>query len=94
METESLRNSWAITIRYLAASRYYLTEHLPNNDADKFWIQANEYLHHNELGLALRELYALGNDCVAPQEFWVELLGAAQSMRCTEMESVILKKLK
>ena len=80
MTTEELRKSWAITLRHLAVSRFYLQEHLPGNEAEECWTQAQEFLHHNELGLALDELQALGELCSAPREFWSELLSAAENM--------------
>jgi hypothetical protein len=74
MANDELRKLWAISLRHLAASRFYLQEHLPNTDAEKFWINAQEFLHHNELELALEQLQELGELCCAPRTFWSELL--------------------
>jgi len=39
-----------------------------------------EFLHHNELGLALDDAMELGELCSAPKEFWGELHSAAVNM--------------
>jgi hypothetical protein len=75
-----LRDSWAITLRHLAACRYYLPEELttPNAiEAERRW---SEYLHHNEWGLALSEAEAMGEEQGAPAEYWDELRAAAVNM--------------
>ncbi|WJN57362.1 hypothetical protein OH686_01355 [Pseudomonas sp. SO81] len=80
MTNEELRKSWAVTLRHLAASRFFLLEHLPSQEAEDCWAQAQGFLHHNELGLGLEELQELGELCSAPKEFWLELLLAAENM--------------
>ena len=93
MASPELKLSWAISLRHLAASRYYLSEQLPSEDANNCWTMLQEYLHHNELGLALDEAEYLGVLCDAPSEFWAELLSAAEQMHRAESASRIRQKL-
>jgi hypothetical protein len=75
-----LRESWAVTLRHLAACRYYLPAVLTSPiaiEAERRW---NEYLHHNELGLALHEAETMGEELGTPVEFWQELRAAAANM--------------
>jgi hypothetical protein len=80
MSTPELRTSWAITLRCLAASRFYLPQVLPNQDAEACWLSMQGFLHHNELGLALDDAMELGELCGGPKEFWSELHCAAVNM--------------
>jgi hypothetical protein len=78
------RKSWAITLRHLAACRYYLPEKLTAPraiEAERTW---NVYLHSNELGLALSEAEVMGQEQQAPAEYWGELRAAAANMGLTE----------
>jgi|APAra7269097080_1048540.scaffolds.fasta_scaffold13477_1 hypothetical protein len=75
-----LKASLAITLRHLAASRFYLPQTLPSQDADACWLSMEGFLHHNELGLALDDAMELGELCSAPKEFWGELHSAAVNM--------------
>ena len=79
MASEALRQSWAITLRHLAASRYYLPTQLDGAALDAS-SQMEEFLHQNEFGLALGEAEALGELCQAPDVFWEELRLAAENM--------------
>jgi hypothetical protein len=79
-----LRESWAITLRHLAACRYYLPEVLTAPraiEAERMW---NEYLHNNELGLALSEAEVMGQEQHAPAAYWAELRAAAANMGLEE----------
>jgi len=93
MSSPELRASWAISLRHLAASRFYLSQDLPGAEAIQSWSDAEDYLHHNELGLALDCLVDLGEACSAPPEFWQELLLAAINMRAWEIADAIRAKL-
>ena len=93
MSTPELRASWATSLRHLAASRFYLAHTLPSAEAAQCWSDAEDYLHHNELGLALDCLVALGEACDAPPEFWRELLLAASNMRAGGIADAIRAKL-
>jgi len=93
MSSSELKASWATSLRHLAASRFYLPQDLPSGEAAQFWSEAEGYLHHNELGLALDYLIGLGEVCSAPPEFWQELLLAARNMGTGEIADAILAKL-
>lgn len=43
-----------------------------------------DYLRHNELGLALNEAEFVGELCHSPPAFWAELRLAAQNMGLSE----------
>ena len=87
MVSIELSKSWAITLRHLAACRFYLPEHLVGDDVRDAERELTLYLHHNELGLALREAEAMGEACNAPPQFWRELQLAADNMGNTEAAS-------
>jgi hypothetical protein len=75
-----LRRSWATSLRHLAACRYYLPKVLATPgavEAELAWI---DYLHKNELELALCEAEIVGVEQDAPVEYWEELRLAAVSM--------------
>jgi hypothetical protein len=93
MTSDELRKSWAISLRHLAASRFYLEEHLVSKDAEESWINAQAFLHHNELELALEELQELGELCFAPRVFWSELLLAAENMGLADNAYFIRQRL-
>ena len=80
MANVELEASWARTMRCLAASRYYLAEHLPVGEAQSLELELAAYLHHNEFGLALECAEALGQLVRAPQRYWLELKLAAENM--------------
>ncbi|GGC66066.1 hypothetical protein [Undibacterium terreum] len=87
MPSEKLQASWAISIGYLASARLQLPQRLNSPEAEKAHAQFNEYLDHNELGLALEEAEALGSLCNAPPAFWRELQLAAANMQRAENEA-------
>jgi len=68
----------------LAASRFYLDEHLKHPEAVKAEQEMNHYLYHNELGLALECAADLGALAAAPSEYWRELQLAAEEMGLAE----------
>ena len=84
MDHRDLADSWAVTLRHLAAARFYLAEHLPMGEARAAERDLAHYLHHNEFGLALGEAEALGEMCQAPAAFWLELRLAAANMDLNE----------
>ena len=79
MTQEELQKSWRVTLRYLAASRYYLPTRLEGEALDAA-TRMEELLHHNELGLALDEAEALGALTESNAAYWEELRLAALSM--------------
>jgi len=85
MNNAALRESWAVTLRHLAACRYYLPETLGTAEAVKAEHDCDHYLHHNELGLALEAAEDLGLSSDAPSEFWRELKMAAANMGLDEL---------
>ena len=86
MATQDLRSSWAITSQHLIASKDHLPSSLPNEALDALH-QMDEFLNHNELGLALEEAEFLGNLCHSPPAFWAELQLAAENMGLSEASS-------
>ena len=84
MSTSDLRAPWAITLRHLAASQFYLPASFAAEGPNAAWAPVKDYLHHNEFGLALDEAIELGAECSAPREYWTELLLAAENMSLTE----------
>ena len=80
MANIELRQSWAFTLRHLAACRYYLSETLGSVEALKVEREFVGYLHHNELSLALECAEELGRLSDAPRQFWIELRMAADNM--------------
>jgi hypothetical protein len=93
MTASDLKTSWAITLRHLAASRFYLPADLASAEAQASWATMQNYLHHNELGLALEEAMDLGEACSPPQEYWHELLHAADNMGLQEHSASIRARL-
>jgi hypothetical protein len=87
------RKSWAISLRHLAASRFYLQEYLPNAEAEEAWMNAQAFLHHNELEMALDALQNLGELCSASSAFWAELLLAAGNMSLADNADFIRQRL-
>jgi hypothetical protein len=91
MSTPEQKTSWAISLRHLAASRFYLP--LAEAEADSAWSAVGHYLHHKEFGLALDEAVGLGSECEAPREYWTELLLAADNMQYVEQLQAIRARL-
>jgi hypothetical protein len=79
-DRSTLAESWARTLRHIAASRFYLPEALETKEALSAEREYAHYLHHNELGLALEAIEALGEIQSSPPAFWHELELAAKSM--------------
>jgi hypothetical protein len=80
-----LAESWATTLRHLAACRFYLPECFATEEAKAAELELALYLHHNELGLALELAESLGDALDPPQQFWRELQLAAKSMGMHEV---------
>lgn len=86
MVTQDLTSSWAITFGHLIASKNHLPSPLPTG-AVEILRQMDEFLSHNELGLALNELESLGELCHSPPVYWEELRLAAENMGLSEESS-------
>jgi len=93
MSPIELKASHAKTLRYLAASRFYLPQVLPSQDAEACWLSLQEFLHHNELGLALNDAIELGELCGSPKEFWAELHCAAVNMGLQSQAALLQARL-
>ena len=74
------KESWAVTLRHLAASRFYLPKELSFEEAIEAEKEYLEYLHCNEFKLAMEAADQMGIMNNAPIEFWRELELAANNM--------------
>lgn len=92
MTQEELKQTWAVTVRHLAASRYYLPHRL-EGEALETSKQMEHFLHHNEFALAFDEAEALGDLCEANAAFWNELRLAAQSMDLGDAAARVARRL-
>jgi hypothetical protein len=75
--------SWKISLRHLAAARFYLPATLKGGDKYDVEEMYLDYLHNREYGLAFDELYEFGIENAGfAQEalFWRELELAAENM--------------
>jgi hypothetical protein len=93
MNKQNLEQSWTRTEKFLneAASL------VPPGDSKKL-VQYKEYLGHNELELAMDEIFYLGKESGYPSAFFSHLKLAAQNMglteRVKEIELIVLKKIR
>lgn len=76
MNRPDLLESWAHTRADLDRARAFLP-------AAEFGL-VDEWLDHNELGLALEALEALGDERSVPAAFWAALVAAAERMKLAE----------
>ncbi len=79
-----LEASWATTTFHLTKSRSLLPKDLYFEEAVEAEKDFNEYIEHNELGLALDAADQMGILSNAPNEFWQELEMAARNMGLIE----------
>lgn len=79
-----LQESWDITRRHLERARHLLADSSKKESEGGSLTAFEEFLSHNELGLAFDELemIAMGETC--PPEFWREMLAAAENMQLFE----------
>ncbi|MFD8988134.1 MafI family immunity protein [Streptomyces goshikiensis] len=75
MTDHPLASSWTTTRNHLTAAMSCLTE---TAEIDPSGVQ--EWLDHNELGLAFDDLVDLGHDRELPPAFWQHLDEAAREM--------------
>lgn len=92
MTRDALRKSSAITLRHLAASRYYLPAQL-EGEALKAATRMENFLHHNELELALDEAVTLGELAEGNMAYWEELRLAAENMSLNVVAARIASRL-
>lgn len=75
-----LRESWEVTRRHLGRARHLLPRSLREDSGGGSLTTFEDFLSHNELGLAFDELEMIGMVNLCPPEFWREMLAAAESM--------------
>lgn len=78
-----LWKQWKVCTALLADARRYLVEAAPHlqHEGLSELAQFEEYLQHNELGLALEELAELGKAHPCRGGFWRDLERAAEAMK-------------
>ena len=79
-----VQESWDITRRHLEKARHVLAASWKGDWKGGSLTAFEEFLSHNELGLAFDELEMIGMDYPCPPEFWREMLAAAESMQLFE----------
>src|SRR5262249_48078654 len=85
--------SWEITRSHLYQALRHLPKTVSNTEARDALTKFNEYLDHNELGLAFEELYHVGTMTSAPEEFWRQLRLAANNMGLVDWLELIDQRL-
>ena len=84
MADESLHQLWAaVRVDFNEAIKLLPS---PPVESEGSSARLTEWLTHNELGLALDELEALGDDNAASSEYWQSLARAAERMGLTEQK--------
>jgi hypothetical protein len=79
-----LQQSWDITRRHLKRARHLLPPSSREDSEGGGLTAFEEFLSHNELGLAFDELEMIGMVNSCPPDFWREMLAAAESMQLFE----------
>lgn len=77
MNRRDLEASWARTRSHLAAAVAILVAH---ETAPPDLCRYEDWMSHNELELALEELFELADDLSQPTDFWARLCDAAEEM--------------
>lgn len=73
--------SWKrIKSSLLKAKSFVAIQKLDNNQLGKLK-DFDEYIDHNELGLAFEQLELLAETIIFPSDFWKEMLSAANEMK-------------
>lgn len=86
---------WGIAETNLKDARRYVVEAAGEalTDEDKSSLtQFDEYVAHNEFGLALEEMASLGSGHVPKAAFWKRLEAAAEAMELPEAASIYREK--
>jgi hypothetical protein len=78
-DRRDLARRWAITTALLLEARELLPHSSLADDTARHVLEADEFLKHNELALAMDELAEAGLDRAVPA-FWSKLAQAARSM--------------
>ena len=86
MTSPQLLKIWGIAEANLKDARRYLVDDIVLNPSDESSLgRFDEYFSHNELGLALEEIAAIGREYVCKAEFWECLEAAAEVMELHEL---------
>jgi hypothetical protein len=80
MPDPELWKQWKITAANLRHARQMLPENVAATQIEDF----EQYLDHNELGLAMHVLERIGRSFVCPGGFWRNMQRAADTMKLTE----------
>jgi hypothetical protein len=80
MDRKDLEKSWRQTKSHVEAAREQHPEDVADSEVGWSIQKYEEWLAHNELGLAFDELEGLGNGNNFGRGFWLELHGAAENM--------------
>ena len=73
--------SWRATTRYLNRAYSLISKpDIVSDESKKAELEYVEYLHYNELELALDSLEALAAELQVPAAFWKNMKSAAKSM--------------
>jgi hypothetical protein len=79
-DRRELQERWARTTRHLQSALSCVTQVSPHGACGERIRWVREWLDHNELGLALGELEALGESLHLEEAFWEQLTLAATEM--------------
>ena len=79
-----LQESWEITRRHRERARQLLPPSLKEDAEGGNLTAFEDFLSHNELGLAFDELEMIGMGNPCPPEFWREKLAAEENMQLFE----------
>ena len=90
-----LLDSWAITRDYLRTARDILAQADPDGAsfAQNCLREYDEFLHHNELELALDMLEEAVTQKAPPREFWEYLVLAAKNMGLEDRARQLLREM-
>ena len=80
MPDSELWKQWKVTATNLRRAR----QMLPENIAAEQIVEFEQYLDHNELGLAMDVLESIGRSCDCPGGFWRNMQRAAETMKLTD----------
>ena len=90
----NLHKSWEITRLHLEKARNLLPSTLNESPEGGSLAEYEDFLSHNELGLAFDELELIGLENPCPPEFWQEMLDAAENMQLNEQAERCRAKLR
>ena len=89
-----LEESWDLTRHHLEKARGLLPTLLREDPDGGSLSEYEDFLSHNELGLAFDELEMIGMENPCPPEFWKEMVAAAENMKLKEQADRCRAKLR